>query len=266
MPEEIACAQEEFIGVAFKADAARADCQDGSGESLRLGVKRDGVQAEDVAGLQQRLWLAFERRDHLGAQEALAAGASAILRGRYGLTPLMHAVQRRDSDCAKALAPSSDLAAKDPRYKTALMMAADNGDAACVEILADPASCRARMFDGATALALAARECSAPCIEMLLKWSDPDCADWDGLTPLMEVAMRGFQEGVLLLAPRSDVDALDASGKTALDWALHGQHAEVADYLSAMSLSRGELRELRSASLFAEAPSSVAIASTRRAL
>lgn len=109
MPEEIACAQEEFIGVAFKADAARADCQDGSGESLRLGVKRDGVQAEDVAGLQQRLWLAVERRDHLGAQEALAAGASAILRGRYGLTPLMHAVQRRDSGCAKALAPSLQL-------------------------------------------------------------------------------------------------------------------------------------------------------------
>lgn len=189
---------------------------------------------------QQRLWRAVDVGDAPGVRDALAAGASAALRGPSGLTSLMVAVKRRDSDCVGALRAGSDLGATDPLYRTALMLAAENSDLACVEILADKSSCSARMFDGSTALNLAARGCSAQCIEALLKWSDPDAADWHGLTPLMAAAMRGFYDGAQLLAPLSDLSARDSNEKTAQDWAEDGHHIEVADYLAAVALSRSE--------------------------
>lgn len=228
----------------MRSVAAPLACREDSSKSSRPAHHRvplaDGER-------QQRLWRAVECGDASGVQDALASRASAELRGPSGLTPLMLAAKRRDSECAKILRPYSDLSAKDPRYQTALMMAAANGDASCVEILADSASCAARMFDGATALMLAARECSVPCLEILLKWSDPDAADWDGLTSLMELAMRGFQEGVQLLAPLCDLEAEDSSGKTALDFALACHCEEIADYLAAVARSRSERCELSQA-------------------
>lgn len=131
--------------------------------------------------------LIFRGADSAVVEKALSAGASGLLVGRGGLSPVIAACMRGAHKSLEALAAAGvDLLDYGPRRKTALMYAAWSGSTASANILiAAGSSC----LDG----------------------------DDEGWTPLMYAARAGHADMASLLLPRSNPLALNSEGKSALN-------------------------------------------------
>jgi len=129
---------------------------------------------------------------HLG-DAALVETLATVRRAKFstgiaGRTALMAAVAGNHAECARILAPFSDLAQRDGKKKTALMIAAENGHAEALDAILGQSDALACDSAGKSALSLAIEKGSRECVERLLPLSELGNADARGATALMIAA------------------------------------------------------------------------------
>ena len=205
--------------------------------------------------------------------EALRAGADPSAVDAFGTPALVHTAKNVRGTLSQTLLDAgAAIDATDTRGQTALMRAINYGRSDVVRLLVDRgAAVGMRDVVGGTALMWAARYGDHSTIEMLLAaGADPEAVDKLGLralhwaslrgnlkttkalldnqadvnaqsegrllTPLMCAARRGYTEVIkVLLEAGADLDATDQAGRTAMSWAMNGNHGDAARVLSEAS-------------------------------
>jgi len=183
------------------------------------------------------IWATAGRhRDVVGV--LLKAGADVNAKDKDGVTALMLAAQRGETEIVKMLvAEDADVNAKNKDGVSALMLAAQRDNREIVEMLvAEDADVNAKRNDGMTALLLAVGNFHTDTVKVLLRrGADPNVRlPPEGWTALMSAANLGRADiAEALLAHAVDVNAKNNDGMTALMLAAETGHTDILTLLLA---------------------------------
>lgn len=227
-------------------------------DRARLASERAQLRAriELAAACRARLMAAASTGDPSAVARAIEEGCDPKALAGWGESPLLDALSDANELAALALIPFSDLTVRSARDWTPLTRAAQNGMAAalaallaCPEVLSDQAG-----IDDA--LRTAASFGKPEALRLLLPLGDPlsesaedhsDHGPSAGWTSMMGAARSGSRACCELLAPLSDLERRDPARHLCWEAARTQGHAELADWLEALALSRREAAALSSA-------------------
>jgi len=133
------------------------------------------------------------------------------------MTALMRAAGSGQPRVVETLLPFAKLTQANVRGETALYMAAQDGHAECARLLANPETCAQRTRQGESAFEIAVQWGHLDAVRTLMPFTDLNACNFLTQTPLMQAVGMGDSDLVALLAPHSDLSVRTNSGQTAFE-------------------------------------------------
>lgn len=212
-----------------------------------LGLSAGVLIAAPAVHAADPLWTAAEFNDAKTIKTRLAAGDNPNIVNAAGATLLHYAITEDSADAALALVRSTrvDVDKTNLAGETPLMLAALRGQLAVVKALVEERGVEINR-PGWTPLHYAASRGRTDVVVYLLEHSAYiDAESPNGTTPLMMAALDGNIVCVkALLDAGADPTIVNALHKSAIDFAVHGNHTEIADGLRSRLRKLGLLADL----------------------